>query len=206
MSELTFDVGLAYKLKQAFQRNGWTPELIDKLCVGDTLESVRNVLLGRGDTKVSDSHFIDLGADPFIPWCDWKVKYHQRGDFLRWDPARVQLYLCRSQQNGKSIGGKKLYKELKSKATLNANVLYYLLAHPGLIPEEWKKDEKGDVRYIFFWGTIYESSDDLYVLYLYFRDDQWHIHRRGLKGWWWGSSQKHEGVWYSNNPAALRVA
>jgi len=35
---------------------------------------------------------------------------------------------------------------------MNANVLDYLLAHPELIPEDWKN------KYVFFWGTIYRYS------------------------------------------------
>ena len=199
-------MGEAQEVEFALARAGYTHPEVKELTKGDTLGRIRKVILGHAEAKVLEPHFIDLKANPFIPWCDWKVKQHQGGDFLKWDSTKVQLYLCQSQQNGKSISGKKLYKELKGKPALNANVLYYLLAHPYLIPEEWKKDEKGDTRYIFFWGTIYESPDDLYLLYLYFRNDQWSCHYRGLKGWWWFSSQHHDGVWYSGDPAALRAS
>lgn len=51
---------------------------------------------------------------------------------------------------------------------LNANVLEYLLAHPDLIPEEWKG------KAVFFWGTIYRDSDGgLYVRYLYWSGVRW---------------------------------
>ena len=57
---------------------------------------------------------------------------------------------------------------------MNANVLDYLLVNPYLIPEEWKKDKKNNILYIFFWGTIYRSSDgNLSVRYLYWNKQQW---------------------------------
>ena len=51
---------------------------------------------------------------------------------------------------------------------MNANILDYLLAHPELIPEEWKG------KYIFFWGTIYRLSDGrLCVRYLIWNGSEW---------------------------------
>lgn len=194
MSELTFDVGLAYKLKQAFQRNDWTPELVDKLCEGDNLASIRNVLLGHAEVKTLE-HVINLNADPFIP-DGWKVEQHELGGSFKWDPAQVQFYLSEPQRKEKSIEGNKLRKELEGKPVLNANVLDYLLANPHLIPEEWKKDEKGRTRYIFFWGTIYrDSRGGLCVRCLYWDGGRW--------DWdcdWLGVD------WSVRGPAALRAS
>lgn len=44
MSGLSLDVGLALKLKQAFERNNWTLQEIDQLCRGDMLGDVRHYL------------------------------------------------------------------------------------------------------------------------------------------------------------------
>jgi hypothetical protein len=64
---------------------------------------------------------------------------------------------------------------------MNANVLDYLLANPDLIPEEWKKDEKGNTRYIFFWGTVYRRSNgNLCVRCLYWDDSGWYWSLRWL--------------------------
>jgi len=50
-----------------------------------------------------------------------------------------------------------------------------LLENQELIPESWKKDEQGNTRYIFFWGTIYRrgSGGRLYVRSLCFHDGGW---------------------------------
>jgi len=75
------------------------------------------------------------------------------------------------------VTGDKIRRELEKKPVLNANVLEYLVSHPYLFPEEWKRDDQGNTRYIFFFGTIfvgnfgYES-----VLYMYWtgRGLVWH--------------------------------
>jgi hypothetical protein len=104
---------------------------------------------------------------------------------LEWNPAKVCLHLSPNQQSGKIIKGHKLRKELEKEPVLNANVCDYLLAHPELIPEEWKG------KHIFFWGTIYRGSDgDLYVRYLYWCGSQWH-----WDYYWLGDD------WSSDNPA-----
>lgn len=52
---------------------------------------------------------------------------------------------------------------------LNANVLDFLLEHPHLIPNGWKK------KNVCFWGTIYKDINPLpSVRYLYWKCEQWH--------------------------------
>ena len=86
--------------------------------------------------------------------------------------------------------GNKLRKELANKDVLNANVLDYLLAHPELIPEEWKG------KLIFFWGTIYRDSDGrLYVRYLRWGGSRWN------SGYGW-----LDNGFYSGNPAASHAS
>ena len=83
--------------------------------------------------------------------------------------------------------GNNLRQELDDQPTLNANVLDYLLAHPELIPEEWKG------KAVFFWGTIYRRSDGgLYVRCLYWGGSKWRWHGRWL-----------DNGFNSGNPAAL---
>ncbi len=204
MSDLTLDVGLAAKLKVAFARNGWTEALIDKACEGDSLGQFRKVLQGHATITVVE-HVIDCDADPFLP-NGWKVEEHQKGGQFKWDPSNHLsnlpiLYLDeKGQRNGKSIEGnklrEKLAKDLVKGALLNANVLDYLLANPHLIPEEWKKDEKGNTRYIFFWGTVYRLSDG----YLCVRYLCWDVSR-----WYWGSHWLDDD-WGDGDPAAVRAS
>jgi len=135
---------------------------------------------------------IDCDVDPFVPK-GWQVVEHQKGGKLVWDPDKIQLYLSPEQKDGKWIEGNALRKELANKPVLNANVLDYLLAHPHLIPEEWKKDKNGYIRFIFFWGTIYRNSGGyLGVRYLCFNDGEWRWHC----GWL-------DDDWNGHDPAAL---
>jgi hypothetical protein len=194
MSDLMLDVGQANELKLAFRKANYTNDDIKRLCEGSVLADVRNVLLGHAEVKLVE-HVIDLDADPFVP-NNWKVEKHQQGGSFKWDPKQVQFYLSEPQRKEKSIEGNKLRKELEGKPVFNANLLDYLLAHPHLIPEDWKQDEKGRTRYIFFWGTIYRHSDD----YLYVRCLDW-----GDGGWDWGHGWLDRG-WIVDGPAALRAS
>jgi hypothetical protein len=195
MSNLeTLDVGQANELKLAFRRTGWSNEEIKRLCEGNTLTDVRQVLLGRAEVKILE-HVIDCDADPFLPK-NLKVDEHQKGGQFKFDASLVEFYLSEPQRKERTIEGNKLRKELATKVVLNANVLDYLLAHPHLIPESWKQDEKGRTRYIFFWGTIYRNSGgDLCMRCLYWNDGRWD----------WGNYWLDYG-WVVQYPAALRAS
>lgn len=157
---LILGAGQAHELELAFRRNDWTNALIKKLSEGEILEQVRLVLLGQAEITVV-KHIIDLSADPFIPSALFEdVEHHEKGpaDF-EWDPAKARLHLSKNQKGQNTIEGNNLRKELASESPFNANLLDYLLKNPHLIPEEWKKDEAGNTRYTYFWGTIYRDSD-----------------------------------------------
>lgn len=135
---------------------------------------------------------IDCDDDPFVPE-GWTVEEHHKGGQLVWDPANVKLWLSEGQKGEKWIEGNKLRKELADKPVLNAKVLDYLLAHPEIIPEEWEKDNNGNIRYIFFWGTVYRSSGGrLVVRCLYWSDGEWIWYY-----YWLGYG------WHGDSPAAL---
>ena len=152
-------------------------------------------LLSGASEIVIRKHLIDCDADPFVP-DGWKVEEHQKGGQFEWSATQVAFYLDSGQKDGKYIEGNKLRKQLKGKPVLNANVLDYLLKNPDLIPEDWKKDEKGNTRYIFFWGTIYRSSGgSLYVRCLYWFGGKWNWNA----GWL-------DRVWLGLSPAALRAS
>ncbi len=136
-------------------------------------QGVRNFLANRSEVVIKE-HVIDLDADPRIPYDGWKVEEHKKGGKFTWDPAKVRLHLSKNQQDGKSIEGNKLRKELADEMVFNANLLDYLLDNPHLIPEDWKVDEKGETRYIYFWGTVYrDSGGGLCVRYLCFFGGHW---------------------------------
>ena len=146
----------AAELDHAFERNGWTPTDVKTLSKGGTLAEFRKVLLGHAIITAL-GHFIDCDADPYVP-AGWKVFEHRKGGQFNFSAALVKFRLDSGQKNGEYIGGNKLCKKFLGKPILNANVLDYLLKNPDLIPEDWKRDENGNARYIFFWGTIYRYS------------------------------------------------
>ncbi|MBI1833963.1 MAG: hypothetical protein HYR90_04015 [Candidatus Andersenbacteria bacterium] len=182
--KFALDVVQAAELKYAFERNGFTNADVKKMSSGDLLGRLLPVIRGNGEVNVI-KHLIDLDGNPFVP-DGWKVEEHRKGGQLEWDPKRIQLYLSEHQKKG-YIRGERLREELADKPTPNANLLDYLLAHPHLIPEEWKG------KAIFFWGTIYRRSvGSLCVRCLYWLDSQW----------FWGYRWLGYG-WNSNYPAAL---
>lgn len=149
------------------------------------MDGVRRFLSGELMVEMA-KHTINCDAEPFTP-SGWKVEEHKKGGQFAFDPAKIKLYLSPNQQDGEVIGGNELRKEMASEPVLNANVLDYLLAHPELIPEDWKKDEQGKTRYVFFWGTIYRySSGYLCVRSLYWGGGSWGWSGRWLDGGWRG--------------------
>lgn len=147
------------------------------------------------DTQIATplQYTIDCDTKPFepsgltvAPESD-QLPNRVRGQF---DSTKVRrLYLSPNQQKGKVIKGTELAKELASEPVLPANIIDFYLANTHLIPEEWKNDENGNFRYIFFWGTIYRGADGrLCVRGLYFADGGWCSHYRSLGYDWGGGS------------------
>ncbi|MFA5124562.1 MAG: hypothetical protein WC473_01895 [Patescibacteria group bacterium] len=133
---------------------------------------------------------IDTDNDPRPPFTDATVEKHarqgkisieKRFDGLYIDGQKVVLYRSTLQVNGRFIVGHELRKELDGRPVLSASVLDFLRANQEYIPEEWKeKNEKGNIIFIFFWGTIFRRSDGrLYVRCLFWSGSQW----RGCYSW-----------------------
>jgi hypothetical protein len=122
------------------------------------------------DARLSSTqvHVIDCDADPFVP-TEWTVEEHQKGGQFIWNVSQVRLYLSdqQSKRHGR-IRGTTLRAELERKHIFNANVLDYLLAHPVLVPDEWKS------KVILFMGTIYSDSRN----FRFIRCLRW-----GTEGW-----------------------
>ena len=135
-------------------------------------EAFLSFLAGNVEVVVKD-HIIDCDADPFTP-NGWKVEEHRKGGQLKWDPKKVTLHLSPNQLDNKVVVGDNLRAELANMPVMNANVADYLLAHPELIPDEWKG------KVVFFWGTIYRHSDgSLCVRFL-----DWSVGRWRWSGRW----------------------
>ena len=132
-------------------------------------------------TKVIVEHAIDCSAEPTIPVVGWQVKSHLYQGILKWDASNIILHLSQKQKDGQSIEGTQLGGELAEMPILNSNVLDYLMLNPHLIPEGWKKNERGENQRIFFWGTVYrDTRGRLYVRCLSFGNGTWVSGRRSL--------------------------
>ena len=209
-----YSVGQMNQLGDALEAEGFTPEDVTKLKQFSNLAGIKAVLEGVAKIKPITEEatrvvtlgpttiVVNLAASPKLPFNGAEVESHigegwviveKRTDGLYVNGRKVVLRLSRRQQNGKSLKGYELREELTGKPVLNANVLDALCDNPHLIPEDWKKDERGNTRYIFFWGTIYRySSGFLYVRCLYFHDGTWH------RLYFW-----LDGVWDGYDPAVL---
>lgn len=186
-----FGVGLMHETAITASKVGWEPEDFAKLSKDENLMKMFcGVLRGTHEIKGIE-HVIDCNAQPFIPDGS-KVEEHQQGGMVKFDATKTDFYLSKKQKGG-TIEGNKLHKELEGKKVMNANVLDYLLANPKAIPDDWKQDEKGNTRYIFFWGTIYRySHGNLCVRCLYW----------GVGRWYWSFYWLDYG-WGSNYPTLL---
>ena len=150
----------------AAAKAGWEPSDFHKLSKDENLmRRILGVLYGTHEIQTKD--VIDLDADPRIPNEGWTVEEHKKGGQFTWDASKVQLFLHSKQQGG-SIEGNKLRKELADKPVYNANLLDYLLENPHLIPKEWEG------KTVVFWGTIYRDSlGRLFVKYLIWGGGPW---------------------------------
>lgn len=170
-----YSIGQMNQVGDALENAGFTPAEVEKLRKFGNLAGIRALINGLAEIQVV-KHVIDCDTDPLIPYEGWKVEEHKKGGQFAWDPTKVTLYLSPNQAEGKSIVGNKLRKELEGQPVFNANLLDYLVEHPHLIPEEWKVDEKGRTRYIFFWGTVYRrSGGGLCVRCLYWDGGRWQV-------------------------------
>lgn len=157
---------------------------------GEALAAVlRGVLLAPEAATPTIPFGINYAADPFIPE-GWTVEKHQRDRTFDFDLPKIELYLSERQENGCTISGDTLSRQLSDKRFLNTNVLEYLLANRHLISSEWK-----NMR-ICFLGTVYrDSTDQLVIRYLFYH---------GFSGWSWGSMKLSEN-WDDRCYVALRV-
>lgn len=123
--------------------------------------------------QIIGNHEVDTSCTPAFPFPGATIESHAKSGKMILDFSKLNFYLTEKQKNG-SINGHELKKKQNNKKVLNACVLDYLLENPNLIPEDWKKDANGNIRFVYFWGTIFRSSRGvLYVRCLYFRGGKW---------------------------------
>ena len=189
----------ASELDHAFERNGWTSADVKLLSTGDMLSRILPVIRDNSGS-VAVKHLIDCDAPPLLP-DDVSIKKHTRRGQIKWDPSQFDLHLSPNQQGGQLIHGLKLQKELEALITMNGTLADYLLEHPQLIPEEWKRDESGNIRYIFFWSTIFrQGGGGPCVRYLYFFEDA-----NGGRGAWTGGFMSLGHNFGLTSPALVHI-
>lgn len=147
---------------------------------------------------------VNLDATPKPPFAGAQIEHQSTGeqgwvtvekkaDGLYVADRKVTLWLSEHQQGDKSLRGHELREELTGALVLHPNILDALYEHQSLIPEDWKKDEQGRIRFVFFWTVIFRNADgDLFVRDLYFHGGQWIISYDWLDRVW---SVCHPAAW-----------
>ena len=191
----SYSEGQTHQLMERLEAEEFTPAEVTKLGQFNNLAGFKSVLNGTAKIKpVSEDAtrvitinettiVVNLAATPKLPFNGAELEKHigdgwaiveKRTDGLYVNGRKVVLDLVKRQKNGKWLKGHELREELTDKPVLNANLLDAVADNPHLIPEDWKKDEDGNTRFIFFWATIYRDSiGNLYVRCLYFLVGGW---------------------------------
>lgn len=184
----SYKEGQVHQLMEKFEAEGFTADDITKLGQFNNLQGIKQVLNGYAEI-IPINHVVDCDVEPNILF-GWqkeehrkmgKVKLENRDGKLYANGQEVVRFLSKKQKDGKTIEGHKLRQELDGKPTLNACISDYLLEHPELIPDKWKK---GDT---YLWGTIFRASGDRSgVTCLYWDGYSWRCRYRWLNHVWNG--------------------
>lgn len=181
---MKFDIATANNLTRG-QESAVFLKIAEQTGIEDVGEAVKAFLRGNVNITVV-KHTIDLAKAPRLPFDNAEVVKHdgkgiveielRSDDNLYVDDKKVSLHLSERQMGDKRIVGHELRKELEdgTQVLLNSNVLDYLYDHPELFPEHCKKNEQGETRIIFFWGSIFRrpSLGRLFVRCLYWCDGE----------------------------------
>lgn len=174
MSELTFDVGLAAKLKQAVIRNGITDLAdIDWLCEGENLANMRRLRQGHALLTVPEPVLdflvrVDRSVKPSYP--DWMKKV-MNPELELAGPAEynlqtgVEQWLHDVQKRGSGVGNT-IYKHLQKgdalATCLNLQDALAIQAKGIAVFRRLFADKA-----VFLWGSVVQSrSGNLNVPYL----------------------------------------
>ncbi|MEK7461495.1 MAG: hypothetical protein AAB586_00260 [Patescibacteria group bacterium] len=193
----TFSIGQMNQLGDALEAADYTAADITRLGQsGNNLINIRGVFRGTHEIHLVD-HIIDLSVPCKLPFNNAErvspaktgiVKLEKCDDDLYIDGVKLALFLSESQKSGKNIGGHDLRKELEARGdNVGGSIFDYLVVHPGLWPESWKKDAQGITIHVFFWGDIFRRSHGyLCVRCGYWREGRVVSYFRRL-GYGWGS-------------------
>lgn len=160
---------------------------------------------------MSSNHLIDLSQPCKLPFENAErvspakpgiVKLEKRGGNLHLDGVKLDLFLSENQTGGEIIDGHDLRRELEAKGgNVGAVILDHLVRYPGLWPDSWKKDAKGNRIYVFFWDDVFRNQWG-HRHRLYVRCGFWHDHAgMVMSGYSWLG-----GDWHGDCPAASRAS
>lgn len=199
-------IGAFKKAKVGIEVMGWLiceegKAILEKSCAeiaaAYLASDAHKATLPKPEVKVLTAT-LDLATTPRPPFAGAAVEKHtgqgtvtieKRADGqLYIDGKKVILHLSGSQLGGKSPKGHELRTELDGKLVLNATILDFLEDHREFIPDDWKKGEQGNTRFVYFWGTVYRrAGGNLYVLYLFWDGQRWRFGYQWLYSDWRGS-------------------
>src|SRR3989338_9268272 len=191
----SFSEGQTHLLMDALEKKGFTPSHVTKLGQFSNIAGIMAVLDGQAEIRSvgedmprwikidENTILVNFGAAPKLPFDGAKLEQHlgegwsivqkrKKGLYVR--GIRVLLYLSQRQKGSNHLKGYELRDELVGRAVLNANLLDALYENPHLIPDDWKEDSGGNIRYIYFWGTGFGGRVGFeYVRCFYFHGGGW---------------------------------
>ncbi len=147
----SFAFQLAENLADAFFDAGFSSAEVAGISV-DRLKEFKGLLRGYG--RIEPVRFnINLGVDPFLPegWAIQSSRMYSSHSSIIYREGDG-LYI-----NSRLVRCVPTTDKKKSSSPLPAQVLDYLLAHPYLIPDSWKRME-GHTPHIFFEGTVFKHN------------------------------------------------
>lgn len=183
---MAYPILIVEDLLESLNNADFTVNDLKKLTISKNLQDIKDVLNDKAEILKMD--LVDLDADPFIP-PGWSLKEHKRGGLLKYNSKKIIPFLTKGQKENTCVFGYNLKTELKDESIilLNANLLDYLLLHPELIPEEFKK------YFLFFWGTIYRNEVNKPCI----------RHLAWSAGEWYGDYMLLSSNYYNASPAAV---
>ena len=168
-NELVLKLEQSIMIQAALRKAGYPPELAHKLGNAKTMAKILPFLKGEAEIRLIH-HIIDCDKEPEL-FRDWSILSHKKHGKFSFSIEKITLYLPKGQRTNNCAQARKIYEEVYNLPVLNVNVLYCLLNHKYLIPEEWKGMD------IFFWGTIFRANKtgEDFVFYLFWNGEKWEI-------------------------------
>jgi hypothetical protein len=159
---------------------GWEIQEFEDISVDDLVD-LRSILRGQAEVKPAE-HAFDRGVLPKPPINGATIaehhgtagisKFERKEDGLYLNGGKVTFYLSKGQESGPVTD--RGHRHLSKRRALSATDLDYLLEHPNLIPQDWKRDKNGSIQHIFFWGTVFHGpGNNLCVRTLLWNGGQW---------------------------------